>query len=179
MLKAVIFDFGHTIMNELHERHVALANRSIQLMPGIPEILPAIPLAKGIWANTQRATAQDIRYWLERAGINRYFQWVVTSMEAGVRKPDAQFFSFALDSCSLQKNDVLFVGNQLNTDIQGASSFGIRSVWLYGRTYRSPDDTSRRHDVLRNVRPTYVIPSLKQLPGLVQRIRSGSTSLSG
>jgi hypothetical protein len=74
MLRAVILDFGHTIMNELHERDVARESRSVRFMPGIPEILPRISLPMGIWANTRVAREQDIRYWLDKAGINRYFQ---------------------------------------------------------------------------------------------------------
>jgi len=93
MLQAVIFDFGHTIMNELHERDVALESRSGRFMPGIPEILPRISLPNGDLANTRVAREQDIRYWPDKAGINRYFKWVMTSVDAGARKPDSEFLT--------------------------------------------------------------------------------------
>ncbi len=40
----------------------------------------------------------------------------------------------------LSKDEVLFVGNQLNTDITGGEQYGIRTVWLCGRPYRSIEE---------------------------------------
>jgi hypothetical protein len=39
-------------------------------------------------------------------------------------------FQYALWRCGLTKDDVRFVGNQLNTEIAGGEAFGIRTVWL-------------------------------------------------
>jgi phosphoglycolate phosphatase-like HAD superfamily hydrolase len=178
LISAVIFDFGHTIMNELHERDGALESRSVRFMPGIPDILPCISLPMGIWANTRVAREQDVRYWLDKAGINRYFKWVITSVEAGARKPDSEFFSYALANCGLRKEQVLFVGNQLNTDIEGAISYGIKSVWLSGEDYRSPDDKGDRGQKLLYARPTYQISSLVQLPNLLREISADPSVLA-
>src|SRR5207249_1202318 len=100
------------------------------------------------------------------ADLGRFFQWVITSVDAGVRKPAPQFFQYALARCGLAKDDVLFVGNQLNTDIAGAEAFGIPTVWLSGPAYRSHDDAPC------NACPTYTIPALDDLPALVQRLRA-------
>jgi FMN phosphatase YigB (HAD superfamily) len=170
MLKAVIFDFGHTIMDELKGREIPLASRPVCLMPGLPDILPHIAYKMGIWANTKVSRGHDIRLWLRRARINDYFEWVITSVDAGGRKPGRRFFSYALKKCKLKKEEVLFVGNQLNTDIRGAKDYGIRCVWLSGRAYRSPDDTSNDALILSQARPTHVIRSLKQLPALLEEL---------
>jgi hypothetical protein len=42
MLKAVMFDFGHTIMNEVKGGKLPLASRPVFLMPGLPGILPRV-----------------------------------------------------------------------------------------------------------------------------------------
>jgi FMN phosphatase YigB (HAD superfamily) len=165
MLKAVMFDFGHTIMNEVKGGKLPLASQPVFLMPGLPGILPRISLRMGIWANTKIAGERDVRLWLKRARINDYFEWVVTSVDAGARKPDRRFFSYALKKCKVKKDEILFVGNQRNTDIQGANDYGIRCVWLSGRAYRSPDDT-----LSSRARPTYAIRSLKQLPALLEEL---------
>jgi len=83
-------------------------------------------------------------------------------VDAGFRKPAPEFFDFAL--CALSKDEVLFVGNQLNTDITGGEQYGIRTVWLCGRPYRSADETQSPKDV----RPTYTIRTFRQLPILLQ-----------
>ena len=71
-----------------------------------------------------------MRGWLERAGLSALFRWVITSVDARARKPAPQFFQDALGRCGLAREDVLFVGNQLNTDVSGAEAFGIPTAWL-------------------------------------------------
>jgi FMN phosphatase YigB (HAD superfamily) len=132
-------------------------------MPGVLETLPKIVTSKGIWANTRRATESGIRHWLRRGHIDHHFKWVVTSVDAGHRKPDGRFFGFALARCRLQKDEVLFVGNQLNTDIKGASEYGIQNVWLSGPEYRSPDDKPANEQV----KPDHTLACLTELPALV------------
>jgi putative hydrolase of the HAD superfamily len=167
MFKAVMFDFGHTIIDELTDRHIPLVSRAVYLMPGVCEILPLIKYKMGIWANTIGAVGeQDIRIWLKKAGIDEYFTWIATSSDARARKPDRRFFSHALRICSLKKDEVIFVGNQLNTDIQGANDYGVECVWLSGTAFRVPDDVSNK------ARPTYVIGALEQLPSLLETLAS-------
>jgi FMN phosphatase YigB (HAD superfamily) len=170
MLQAVMFDFGHTIMDELKERGLPLTSRPVHLMPGLPGILPQITFKMGIWANTQVAREHDIRLWLRRARINDYFEWVITSVDAGARKPAPGFFSYALKKCKLKKDEVIFVGNQLNTDIRGANDYGIKCVWLSGQAYRSPDDIPNDELIGSRARPTHAIESLKQLPALLETL---------
>jgi putative hydrolase of the HAD superfamily len=170
MLKAVMFDFGHTITDELKERQVPLASRSVDLMPGLPEILPQIKFKMGIWANAE-AGEQEVRTWLKRAGINEYFEWIATSKDAGARKPNRSFFSYALKKCGMKKEEIIFVGNQLNTDVHGAKGYGIRCVWLSGRAYRSPDDFPIEDVAAIQFDPDHVIESLLELPALLEIIR--------
>jgi putative hydrolase of the HAD superfamily len=176
MFKAVMFDFGHTIMDELKGREIPLASRPVWLMPGIPDILPHIRFKMGIWANTKVAREHDVRLWLKRARINDYFEWVITSVDAGARKPSRRFFSYALKKCKLKKDEVIFIGNQLNTDIRGANDYGIKCVWLSDRVYRSPDDKPNDALIVSQARPTHAIKSLKQLPVLLKRLAPGCIS---
>lgn len=165
-IKAIIFDWGHTVMNELEYKRIPLRSRPVVVMPGLQEILSKIHFKKGIWANTNRTTSQEIKAWLKRAKLDQYFKWVFASADFGVRKPNKRFYDIALAKSKLTKNDILFVGNQLNTDILGANNYGITNVWLSGRTFKSPDDTLKRGDV----KPTYEIRTLKQLPALINKI---------
>jgi putative hydrolase of the HAD superfamily len=122
-----------------------------------------LPLA--VWANTRVVAEAAVRAWLDRAGLGPLFHWVITSVDAGVRKPEPEFFQYALARCGLTKDDVLFVGNQLNSDIVGAEAFGIRTVWLCGPAYRSLDDAPC------STSPTYTIETLYTLPALVRKLQ--------
>jgi FMN phosphatase YigB (HAD superfamily) len=165
-LQAVAFDWGHTIMDEVRDRGVPLDERPIHLMPFVLDVLPQLTLPLAVWANTQGASSLDVHRWLERAGIGRFFRWVVTSVEAGARKPSLAFFEYALGRAGVGPPDILFVGNQRNTDIAGAQAAGIQSVWLSGPKYRSGDDGHC------DATPTYVIPTLLELPLLLRQILS-------
>ena len=165
-LKVVAFDLGHTLMDERRGRDLPIQQRPIHLMPGVAEVLPQIALPLALWANTRVAVESDVRRWLDRAGLSPLFHSVITSVDAGVRKPAPAFFQYALTRTGVDREDVVFVGNQLNTDIADAEAFGIRSVWLSGREYRSVDDESC------DAHPSFTIPTLYELPALVMRLRA-------
>jgi FMN phosphatase YigB (HAD superfamily) len=161
-LKAVIFDLGQTIVEE---------NTSLdhpKLMPGVREAIDGIALPMGIWANTRESTSADVRKGLSAVGIDAHFRWIVTSYEIGHRKPAPEFFGQALAQSNLRAAQVLFVGNQLNTDIIGAQSVGIATVYLTDPAYRSIDDA-----LTPQAKPTFTIPTLFELPALVTRLVSG------
>jgi FMN phosphatase YigB (HAD superfamily) len=135
-------------------------------MPGVLEVLSALRVPVALWANTRDANEGDVRERLRAIGLEQRFRWGVTSVEAGARKPSPQFFDFALRVCGLEKHEVLFVGNQLNTDIAGAQAYGIATVWVSGGEYRSADD-----DRSCGATPTYEILHLRDLPPLIRQIR--------
>jgi HAD superfamily hydrolase (TIGR01662 family) len=162
-VKVVALDWGHTLMDERRDRHIPLADRPAHLMPGVPEALSALTMPLAVWANTSQ-DERHVRAWLARAGLEGVFTWVITSTDAGARKPSPRFFAYALARCGCAPADVLFVGNQLNTDVAGANAAGIRSVWLAGEAYRSDDD---RPCIAS---PTYTIEGLADLPALVRQL---------
>jgi FMN phosphatase YigB (HAD superfamily) len=168
LLKAIAFDWGQTLMDEHRDEHIPLDTRPVHLMPGVADVLPQLTLPLALWANTRVARETVVRGWLDRAGFGPLFQWVVTSVDAAARKPAPEFFQYALARCGLTKDDVLFVGNQLNSDIAGGESFGIRTVWLCGSSYRSVDDGPC------SARATYTIDTLHRLPALVQRLQASA-----
>ena len=174
MVKAVILDFGHTIMREDSCLDPYLQDCPIDLMPGAREAIETIPLPKGIWANTRVATVTHIRNWLVRAGPDHQISWVAASYELGCRKPELEFFTRALAACRLQPTDIVFVGNQLDTDIVGANRAGIPCVYLAGTAYRSVDE-----HLSVEAKPTFTIETLFELPGLIANLArsvSGATT---
>jgi putative hydrolase of the HAD superfamily len=81
-----------------------------------------------------------------------YFDHIVISGDFGKGKPDPSIFEHAQSRLSLQKEEVMMVGDNVMTDILGANRAGIKSVWI------------NRHQKERNeVIPTYEIQHLKEL----------------
>jgi len=160
----VAFDFGHTLVHE------GFVDERIELMPGVREVLPRIGLPMAVWANTRTAAEMEIRRLLKLARIEQYFSCVVTSVDAGFRKPAPGFFQFAVMKSNFQKGEVLFVCNQLNTDVLGAEEFGIRTAWIAAPGFRSGDETM----TLEDVKPSFILAGLEELPSLLQEVSARS-----
>ena len=152
-------------MREGADGDVPIEQRRIHLMPGVEEALNGLAHPLALWTNTGGARQNEVRAWLNRTGFGHRFDWVVTSPDAGYRKPAPEFFAYAVSQCGIAKEQILFVCNQLNTDVAGAEAFGIRTVWLSDDAYRSADDAPCE------ARPSYTIPTLSDLPDLVRRVR--------
>jgi hypothetical protein len=61
-LKAVAFDWGHTLMDECRDRDVPIDARTVHLMPGVSDVLPhmTLPLAVWVLANVQMRPRSNV-----------------------------------------------------------------------------------------------------------------------
>ncbi|MCY9091821.1 HAD family hydrolase [Bacillus mojavensis] len=82
-----------------------------------------------------------------------YFNEIVISGAFGKGKPDASIFEHCLQLMNIQKEDAVMVGDNLNTDILGASRAGIKTVWI--------NRTDKKNET--EVTPDYIISSLHDL----------------
>src|SRR5690242_214716 len=98
-LKLVAFDVGHTLIDEGID--AATFAGPVRPMPDVREALLQIQLPMAAWSNTRSAREADVRRLLAAADIGEFFTWVVTSVDAGSRKPHPDFFRFALRKCGL------------------------------------------------------------------------------
>ena len=106
-------------------------------------------LVANIWAPKDR--------WLhefERAGIQNVFTTTVFSSDLGCIKPAPAIYEKALEGTGVHPSEVLFVGDSLKYDMEGAKNMGFNTVWI------NPDQ--RDHPMA-----DYVIPTLLDLGGLV------------
>lgn len=60
----------------------------------------------------------------------RHIQHVIISAEVGWRKPAAEFFAAVCRIVGLPADQVLYVGDDLINDVQGAQSAGLHAVWF-------------------------------------------------
>lgn len=95
--------------------------------------------------------------------LSPYFDHIVVSGGFGKGKPDPAIFEHSLSLMSLEKDEVLMVGDNLMTDILGANRVGIKSVWI------------NRHEKERNeVIPTYEIDHLDGLFHILEKLNTES-----
>jgi len=88
---------------------------------------------------------------LRNSGIDKYFQRVITSENAGYMKPRIEIFNYSLASANARKKECIMIGDDLETDIRGARNAGIDQVYFNPRM-------AEHHES-----PNYEINSLKEL----------------
>jgi putative hydrolase of the HAD superfamily len=77
---------------------------------------------------------------LKSSGLLAYFREIVTSDDAGFRKPDEGIFHYSLQRVAARPRDCLMIGDNLETDIQGARAVGMDCVYFNpaGKSHDSP-----------------------------------------
>ena len=60
----------------------------------------------------------------------RPIEHVIISAEVGWRKPTAEFFAAVCRIVGLPADQILYVGDDLVNDVQGAQAAGLRAVWF-------------------------------------------------
>ncbi|GGB04864.1 HAD family hydrolase [Agarivorans gilvus] len=64
------------------------------------------------------------------AGLNPYFEFVLTAEAAGAAKPKAAIFQQAAQRAQVSLSQCCYIGDNLANDAQGAAAAGMQSIWL-------------------------------------------------
>ncbi len=67
---------------------------------------------------------------LAACGLRDYFDTIILSEDAGANKPSAKFFDFAFQQSGASHEATLMIGDNLQTDIMGAQSAGIDTLFF-------------------------------------------------
>ncbi len=74
---------------------------------------------------------------LEQLGLIDYMDFIVTSEEAGVEKPEYGVFRLAADKAGCELSECLFIGDNLKKDVQGALDAGMSALWYQPDTAKA------------------------------------------
>jgi FMN hydrolase / 5-amino-6-(5-phospho-D-ribitylamino)uracil phosphatase len=96
----------------------------------------------------------------ERCGFSGLFSFVVFSQDVGVEKPNPAIFYHALKQLRCLPQQLIHVGDSLESDVGGAKAVGAISIWL--NRYNQQNTST--------IVPDFEIRTLKELP----EIMSGS-----
>lgn len=85
---------------------------------------------------------------LERLDIGQYFDAVVISAEVGVSKPAREIFDVAFAGLGKpQRESAVMVGDNLASDIQGGSNYGIATCWYNPHGASVPGTDAVVHEI--------------------------------
>ena len=66
---------------------------------------------------------------LERSGIKKYFDKIITSESVGVKKPNPRIFDYALQSANALAEHSIMIGDNLEADVQGALNMNMKAIF--------------------------------------------------
>jgi len=110
--------------------HVASKTYILQAYDEVPEVLAELR-DRGVILAICSNWDWDIARAVASAGLEGLTDVVVTSAQAGARKPHSRIFRLTLERCAVAPPEVLFVGDTLSADVEGPMSFGMRAVHVW------------------------------------------------
>lgn len=113
-----------------------------------PEVLAALK-ASGPLVLVSNHTALPQLGKIAVLGFDGLFDAVVTSEEAGAEKPAARIFEIALERAGVRAEESVMIGDDPETDISGASAFGMRSIQTL--EFTSKEASPRADRVVRSL----------------------------
>lgn len=132
------------LLPELRTLYRAAEAERLQPMSGAVAVLETlkqrVPL--GVITNGPAGLQREK---LGRFQLERYFDAIVIDTELGVPKPDPRIFAHAAAALRLPPGELLFVGDTLDADIEGAAAAGWHTAWLTDREGATPSQGYRIH----------------------------------
>jgi putative hydrolase of the HAD superfamily len=92
---------------------------------------------------------------MKAANIYHYFEKIITSDNSGYRKPQKEIFEFAMNEAGASRADSLFIGDNPDTDIQGAQNAQMDHIFF------NPEC------IIHSFTVTYEIKSLQQIMNIL------------
>lgn len=131
MIKAVIFDWGNTVMRDFPEKPGAMVNWDhVELISGIDDVLRFLS-EEYIVCIASNAGCSDTSLMiaaLRRVGVDKYFHHFFTSKDLGFQKPDKRFFTSITSKINVLSSECIMVGDSYEKDICGAKTVGMKTI---------------------------------------------------
>jgi len=133
-LKAA-FDACNYAVDDVEINHIAdlymsyLPNNN-HLFAGCKELLDALKAKYRLHLITNGfEEVQHLK--VKQAGLDGYFDLILTGEAAGVKKPDSGIFYQALEKTGATIANSVMIGDSLEADVRGAQNIGMPAIWFY------------------------------------------------
>lgn len=148
-------DFGienPELAKEIGDYYIEESPRKVNLFPYSHELLQYLRPNYQLHLITNGfSEVQEVK--LKSSQLDQYFSKVITSEDAGAKKPDPQIFNFAFQQTGALPVESLMIGDDVPIDIIGAQQVGMDQV-LFDPDGIHPPETG-----------TYYIRGLSELKG--------------
>ncbi len=130
-----------------------------RLIPGTGEMLAGLQgkYRLGLLSNFTHPPAA--RGLLDYFGLTSYFEVILISGDLGYRKPHLSVFEQLISELGVEGDQIFFIGDDWESDIQGAKEAGLNPVWMtYVRDNQVP--TFPGYTAAREEEPDFDVPRI-------------------
>ncbi len=110
--------------------HAATRDFEMAAYDEVPAVLDELR-ARGLVVAVCSNWTWDLQDALDQAGLGSAADVVVTSAQAGVRKPHPRIFALTLERCGVAAEEAFFVGDTWYPDVEGAIAAGLLPVHVW------------------------------------------------
>lgn len=124
------------------DKLVGMWNKNKLLSKPFPETIEVLEKLKGKYklvliSNTDCFSVESV---MDKFKLKDYFDVIVLSYEVGMLKSDPKMFDIALKKLKLKKEDVIMVGDSVESDIAGANKAEIKGILIDRQDRREFED---------------------------------------
>ncbi len=132
MIKALIFDWGDTVMRDYALEGPMYAWPQVEWIPGTEMVLKNAQdkYTCIIATSADHSGTEDMIKALKRVGADIYFQQFYSQKELGFKKPDPRFFEAVIAKAGFVAAECIMIGNMYEKDIVGAKSAGLKTIFF-------------------------------------------------
>lgn len=124
---AIEFGVSDSLINTLSEEYIEHLSSYNHVFPHTVEILEYLKVKYRLHIITNGfQEIQDKK--LKKANLYDYFEQIVNSEMAGVKKPSPKIFELALDMAKTKAKNSVMIGDNLEADILGAKALGFHTI---------------------------------------------------
>ena len=140
------------LAKSMSERYLEILPTKTNLFPDCKELLTYLSEKNYPMHLITNGFEKTQQLKLKNSGIDHYFKEIITSEQAGIMKPHAAIFEYALNKAGTTAEKTIMVGDTLEVDILGAINAGMDTA------YFNPAEPPTA-----KIRPTYVLENLGEL----------------
>ena len=133
MIRALIFDWGDTVMRDFPECEGPMADwKNVEFIPFAEDALKILSekYMCCIASNAGYSNTALMRKALKRVGAEKYFNYFFTSKDLGFEKPDPRFFQKIAEEIKENPVECIMIGNSYKKDICGAKAVRMKTIFF-------------------------------------------------
>lgn len=150
----VIKEFNLRSPRFVQDKLVGMWNKNTLLAKPFPDTIETLKKLRedgvkvGLICNTDQFSVDQV---LDKFDLRNHFDAIVLSYNVGHLKGDAELFDKAIESIGIPKEDIIMVGDSIESDIKGADNAGVKSYLIDRKDTREFDNKIKSLDEIHDI----------------------------